>query len=100
MTNFIILVVFAIFFGISFILFLAITVADCNLPDFPIAPLVTSIACLICCAIFMASAIHVWDNNPDCIQKQYNTRVKDIDDANKELQKFLIDHPELKMEEK
>lgn len=37
------------------------------------------------------------DNSPEI---QYQKLLTDIDEANKELQKFYIDHPEYKLEEK
>lgn len=98
MTGFIILVVSAILFGIAFFVFFAVAVSDDGY-DVPVGLFVASIVCLVCCIIFIVLAAITWEQKPDCIKKQYDNHVEKVDYATKELQKFLIDHPEFKMEE-
>ena len=96
MTGFIILVISTILFGIAFFVFFVTTLSS----DSPIGSFIASTVCLICCISCMILSLDAWNNKPDCIKKRYDNHIKKVDYATKELQKFLIDHPEFKMEEK
>ena len=99
MTEFIILVTFVVLFGIAFIVFFGCTITINDFAKFSVGLFVATMVCFVCFMIFMVFAIEVWEHTPDCIKKQYDNHIEKVDNANKELQKFLIDHPEFKMEE-